>query len=62
MKMDVHDEHGMDRVELEIIRPVPIDAREWWTLRLTFVNKFEAVVKLDRHDLKDMLSMLIGSL
>lgn len=59
--MDVHDHHE-EVVELEIIRPCDIDAREWWTFRYVFGNKFETVVKLDRCELKAMLSVLIGSL
>ena len=61
MKMDVHDEHG-EAVELEIITPVPIDAKDWWTFRYVFGNKFETVVKLDKFELKAMLSVLIKSL
>lgn len=61
MKMDVYSELGMP-VEMEIINPVPLDARKWWTFKFTFSDGFVTVIKLDRYELKVMLSALIGSL
>ena len=62
MKMDIRDEHG-DPVEFEIVMETRPGGRVGvWTFRFTFENHFETVVKLDRYEVKAMLSALTDTL
>ena len=61
MNITLHDEHG-DPVKFGIIWDIDAKRRERWTFRFIFKNHFETVVKLDRYEVKAMLSMLIESL